>query len=84
MYNFPPPYSNFYKANKKPHPIKQQGPPNRHDETKHEEQNTNYINIFGIKLYSDDLIILFVIFILYNEKIKDSGLMICLLLLLLN
>ena len=42
------------------------------------------INILGIKLYVDDLIILFIIFILYKEKIKDNELIICLLLLLLN
>ncbi|MFR1777834.1 MAG: hypothetical protein ACLSW4_07270 [Clostridia bacterium] len=42
------------------------------------------INILGIKLYLDDLIILFIIFILYKDNSTDNGLIICLLLLLLS
>ena len=89
MYNFPPPYSNFYKANKKPRSPKQINSNSKKQEnTKKEEQNTiennNCINILGIKLYSDDLIILFILFILYNEHMRDSELMICLLLLLFS
>lgn len=48
------------------------------------KQNIESINILGFKLYLDDLIILFILFILYKEKINDNELMICLILLLLN
>lgn len=92
MYNFPPPYSNFYKnairkpkiekTNKAEHKKVSNAPPKCSNEIK--ENNCNCINILGIKLYSDDLIILFIIFVLYKEKIKDNELIICLLLLLLN
>ena len=48
------------------------------------KQNIKSINILGFKLYLDDLIILFILFILYKEKINDNELIICLILLLLN
>lgn len=42
------------------------------------------INIFGIKLAFDDLIILGLLYILYTEDVKDISLYIVLILLLLN
>ena len=42
------------------------------------------IELLGISLYLDDLIILGLLFILYNEKVKDDMLFICLILLLLS
>lgn len=89
MYNFPPPYSSFYKNNKTSHSPKKTTPnSNKQDIHKKEEKNStneeNCINILGIKLYFDDLIILFLLFILYKEKVKDNELMICLLLLLFS
>ena len=42
------------------------------------------IDIFGIKLYLDDIIILCLLFILYKEDVKDEMLFIALILLLLN
>lgn len=59
------------------------------DNTK-EEQNfnfrssNNFIDLFGIKLASDDLIILALLFFLYNEKVDDSFLFIALIMLLLS
>lgn len=91
MYNFPPPYSNFYKKSvNKSNSSKNKIISKKNNYTNHEEvkDNTNsdidFINIFGIKLYSDDIIILFIIFILYKDNITDTSLIICLLLLLLN
>ena len=44
----------------------------------------NYIEIFGIKLYFDDLLLICLIFFLYNEGVKDKYLFISLILLLLS
>ena len=40
--------------------------------------------IFGIRLYSDDLILLALLFFLYKEEVKDPSLFISLILLLLS
>lgn len=42
------------------------------------------IHILGLELYLDDLIILFIMFILYNENNMDKELLICLFLLLFS
>ena len=42
------------------------------------------IEILGIKLYLDDIIILCLLFLLYEEDSHDEGLFICLILLLLT
>ena len=55
---------------------------------KEQEYNSRSSNdmfdLFGIKLATDDLIILALIFFLYNEKVDDIYLFIALILLLLN
>lgn len=90
MYNFPPPYSNYYKNSiRKPKNINTNKAEQKMDsdnstKPSNDTGSSACINILGIKLYMDDLIILFIIFILYKEKIKDNELIICLLLLLLN
>ena len=40
--------------------------------------------IFGIKLYFDDILIIGLLFFLYNEGVQDQYLFICLILLLLS
>lgn len=57
--------------------------------TKEEQESNscssdNSFDFFGIKLASDDLIILGLLFFLYNEKVEDNYLFIVLILLLLN
>ena len=89
MYNFPPPYQNsFLRKNlKSQKPIEKdsfKNNPKNSNLYKDKNPDTNCINILGIKLYLDDLIILFIIFVLYKEKVNDNELMICLFLLLLN
>lgn len=44
----------------------------------------NYIEIMGIKLYFDDILLICLIFFLYNENVKDTYLFISLILLLLS
>lgn len=44
----------------------------------------SYFEIFGIKLYFDDIILICLLIFLYNEGIKDQLLFISLILLLLS
>jgi len=53
-------------------------------ENRKSTKNEEFFSILGIHLYFDDLIILSLLFFLYNEGIKDEGLFICLILLLLS
>lgn len=85
MYN--PPYPNTFFPRKYNPNLKQKTQSNsmsNHKKEDNHKQNIESINILGFKLYLDDLIILFILFILYKEKINDNELMICLILLLLN
>ena len=43
-----------------------------------------FFEIFGLKLYFDDILIIALLFLLYNEKVKDTELFVCLTLLLLD
>lgn len=43
-----------------------------------------FFNIFGINLYFDDVLLICLIFFLYNEKVDDTYLLLCLVLLLLS
>ena len=56
--------------------------------TKKASQNDNiseaFFEIFGLKLYYDDILIMCILFFLYTEKVKDDELFICLILLLLT
>ena len=49
-----------------------------------DSNDTPIFEIFGIKLYSDDLIILAVLFLLYEQNVKDEILYIILFLLLFS
>ena len=44
----------------------------------------NYIEILGLKLYFDDLLLICLILFLYHEDVKDNYLFISLILLLLS
>ena len=46
--------------------------------------NNEFIEILGIKLFTDDIIIICLIIFLYNEGVKDQFLFIALILLLLS
>ena len=66
MYNFPPPYSNFYKKSIRKSSFQKDDPKNNKTLKDDSEPSIDCI------------------FILYKDDNKDSGLIICLLLLLLN
>ena len=55
---------------------------NENNSKKNEEQNY-FLELFGIKLYFDDILIISIILFLYQEGIKDDELFMCLILLLL-
>ncbi len=48
------------------------------------EEDVPVFEIFGIKLYFDDILLVCLIFFLYNEGVKDQSLFISLILLLLS
>ena len=45
---------------------------------------TVWFDLFGIKLYFDDVLILSLLFFLYKEEVKDEGLFLALVLLLIS
>ena len=49
-----------------------------------EDEDIPLFNLFGIPLYYDDVLILMLLFFLYQEDVKDPSLFIALILLLLN
>ena len=53
-------------------------------ENKENKEDDTFFEFFGIKLYFDDILIICLIFFLYNEEVKDPSLFISLILLLLN
>lgn len=75
-------------------PNKEQGNCKNYSDNTNNIKNNNIINIennseecfeiFGIKLYFDDLLILTLLFFLYQEEVKDTYLYIALILLLLS
>lgn len=62
------------------------------DSIPYEESEVRYMNgppkpifeIFGIRLFFDDILLISLIFFLYNEGVQDQGLFIALILLLLS
>jgi len=48
------------------------------------DESEEFFNIFGLKLYHDDILLLGLIFFLYQEEVKDQYLFFALILLLLS
>lgn len=46
--------------------------------------NSYFFELFGLKLYFDDILIICLLYFLYNEGVKDEGLFIALILLLIT
>ena len=55
--------------------------PNRSTSSDNEDV---WLDLFGIKLYFDDVLILSLLFFLYKEEVKDEGLFLALVLLLIS
>ena len=99
FYPFPrfyrPPYgyysNNQYQEHKyEPHETKKNyGEKNKPDENNCNPSDSIYYDkpifeLFGVKLFFDDILIISLIFFLYNEGVKDQSLFISLILLLLS
>ena len=63
----------------------------REDSSKSQQNNrkaksddTVWLDLFGIKLYFDDVLILSLLFFLYIEEVKDEGLFLALVMLLIS
>ena len=52
--------------------------------TSNNENHEDYFEIFGLQLHFDDLLIIALLFFLYQEEVKDTYLYIALILLLLS
>lgn len=90
-----PYYNNYYRP---PAPISQHASHNKIQDTTTNNsctENTNkqkvksnndtvWLDLFGIKLYFDDVLILSLLFFLYKEEVKDEGLFLALVLLLIS
>lgn len=48
------------------------------------ESSEYFFEIFGLKLYYDDILIICLLYFLYNEGIQDQELFLCLILLLIS
>ena len=52
--------------------------------SKNTDTENVWFDLFGIKLYFDDVLILSLLFFLYKEEVKDEGLFLALVLLLIS
>lgn len=63
----------------------EQVPSDSTEENRSSKNEEPYLfDLFGIKLYFDDILLICLIFFLYNEGVKDEGLFFALILLLLS
>lgn len=81
-------YKNGYHANT-PSPPKQvceeiSSSKQNTKEKEEKKEDREFFEILGIKLYFDDILLICLIFFLYNEGVKDESLFIALILLLLS
>ena len=93
-YGFPFQYyrpypKNNYSNNYKPHTPSLAEPVIHQEEIKCQPNNLKnsdpvWLDLFGIKLYFDDVLILSLLFFLYKEEVKDEGLFLALVLLLIS
>lgn len=72
-------FSNNYYKKEKPSTFTETSSSDNNDD----DDNT-FFEIFGIKLHSDDILLICLIFFLYKEGVKDEYLFISLILLLLS
>lgn len=59
-------------------------PPTKIENTTASKDDDSIFEIFGIKLYFDDILLICLIFFLYNEGVQDQYLFVALILLLLS
>ena len=74
----------LYKDRKTSHNLEPKNDLNNKTENKFSDNNDILFELFGIKLHYDDILLICLIFFLYNEGVKDEFLFIALVLLLLS
>ena len=89
MYNFPFPgfpfYRNYYgKQQYSNNNFEEKNSTTNNNDSSTINDNSPFISILGIDLYSDDILILCILLSLYLEGVKDEMLFISLILLLLS
>ena len=68
-----------------PHSPNQNSVPKKEDpEPKKAESSEYFFELFGIKLYYDDILIICILFFLYKEEVKDFELFLSLIMLLIS
>lgn len=68
-----------------PAPVYEESPkPESRSAKIQKSENPVWLDLFGIKLYFDDVLILSLLFFLYKEEVKDEGLFLALVLLLIS
>lgn len=87
-YNYPSRYTNSSPMDNKPLAtyIDNQKETEKKQENRDFDSSDDmeFFEIFGLKLYFDDILIICLLFFLYNEGVQDQGLFISLILLLLS
>lgn len=78
------PYSTSYYPNSPPPIPFAETKQEEKEEPEKEEEDRQFFEILGIKLYFDDILIICLLFFLYQEGVKDQYLFISLILLLLS
>ena len=76
-YNYRPPAPKPVPPPKAPTPPQPSSPPQK-------SKDPVWFDLFGIKLYFDDVLILSLLFFLYKEEVKDEGLFLALVMLLIS
>ena len=65
-------------------PVREESNKSKPNNRKAKSDETVWLDLFGIKLYFDDVLILSLLFFLYREEVKDEGLFLALVMLLIS
>lgn len=84
-YNYRP-HAPSQSSSPPPSPQALEEPPKYESKSKPESKSESpvWFDLFGIKLYFDDVLILSLLFFLYREQVKDEGLFLALVMLLIS
>ena len=83
-YRYRPVSSPYYYPNYVQEPPVPPKPAQNKPSISPQKEENAWLDLFGIKLYFDDVLILSLLFFLYKEEVKDEGLFLALVLLLIS
>lgn len=81
MYRYPPYFYNNFNTS---HNLNNNSQDKIKEQKKPKKGDVNCISFLGLSIYFDDLLIIILLFILYNEKTDNKELLFCLVSLLLS